>query len=146
MRRATTGRVRNSAFEMGHTTRVLMAMQVGESVEIEPITNGALTSARRTARKHMGNADAVWHAQTLDNGLIRLTRQPDGTPRHAKYHNPAVYKLAAMEVGQVETVTTLKGKIHNAIKIHARKIMDNSEAQWRCTNLASGAVRCERVR
>lgn len=146
MRRGSASRTGKSQFRIGHTTSVLMAMKIGESVEVEPITKGAMTCARRTARKHMGNPYAVWWTQTQEDGLVRVTRAPDGSPPHAKYHNPAVYELAAMRLGETRILTTLKGKMHNGIKVHARKVMDDAGAQWRCLNLANGDVRCERTR
>lgn len=145
-RRKSTGRTGTAQLELGHITKVLMAMKVWEKVEIEPITKGALTNCRTSARKHMQAPDAVWHSQTLDNGLVLVTRMPNGSPIHAKYHNRATYELAAMKAGDVILLTSLKGKMHNGIKIHARKIMDNSEAQWRCENMASGNVRATRTR
>lgn len=143
-RRAQDGRL--GTFTVGKTAKVLMAMKVGESVEIEPITQGALTTARKTARKRMENPDAVWRSYTLPNGLHRIVRAPDGSGIYEKRHNPAVSVMAAMHVGETITITTLKGKMHNGIKIQARRRMDCAEANWRCTNLANGDVRCTRVR
>lgn len=133
-------------FPLGKTARLLMSLQVGQSVDMEPITKGALTTARVTARKRLGTPDAVWWSQTQPDGLVRVTRAPDGSAPHAKYHNPAVYELAAMQVGETRILRTLKGKMHNNIKIHARLIMDNAQAAWRCWNLVNGDVRCERTR
>ena len=143
-RRANDGRM--GTYSLGKTAKVLMAMHVGESVEMEPVTQGALTSARRTARRRMENPDAVWHSRTQPNGLMRVTRMPDGTPTHDKNHNPAIFTMAAMAVGETVTLTTLKSKMHNGIKIRARRLMDNTEANWTCINLANGHVRCTRTR
>ena len=143
-RRAQDGRM--GAYAVGKTAKVLMALKVGESVEVEPITMGALTSARRTARKRMENPDAVWRSYALPNGLHRIVRAPDGSGVYEKRHNPAVAVMAAMRVGETTTLTTLKGKMHNGIKIQARRRMDCAEANWKCLNLADGDIRCTRVR
>lgn len=137
----TTGR-----FLLGETTRTLMAMKVGDEVEIDPISQSKLTTARRTARKNMLNPNAVWRSYLLDNGRHRIVRAPDGSPINEKRHNPAVYVMAKMLVGHVVTISTLKGKMHNGIKTTARNLMKNTAADWRCTNLANGDVRCTRVR
>lgn len=143
-RRAGPGR--KGSFELGKTTKVLMSLKVGESVEIEPVIPSTLATSRRTARKYLGIDDAVWQAKTQDNGLLLITRMPDGSNPHADYSNPAVQQMAAMKVGETVILTTLKSKIHNGIKIHAKKLMDNAEAKWQCENLANGNVRCRRIR
>lgn len=146
MRRSVHSRTGHSQFKLGKTAKILIAMKVGETVELEPITKGALTTARTTARKHLGVPDAAWWSRTTSDGLVAVTRAPDGSPPHAKYHNAAVYELAVMKVDETRILTTLVGKMHNAIKIHARRIMDNSEANWQCQNLANGDVRCKRIK
>lgn len=146
MRRATKTRVNKGAFPQGKTSQILASMKVGEKVEIEARTMGALTSARGTARKMIGDPYAVWQSRILTSGLQEITRMPSGTPANAKHHNPAVFLMAKMNVGDVVVLDSLKGKMHNGIKIQARRIMDSAEANWRCSNLKSGHVRCRRVK
>ena len=131
---------------IGPITKALMEMAPGDVIEVHPMTDGALTTCRKTARKHLNEPQAVWHSVTLENGMRRITRMPPGTPVHADYSNPAVYLLADMAVGDVLMLKTLQGKMHNQIKVKARRVMNDPAANWRCENLTSGNVRCRRVR
>ena len=142
-RRQSDGKM--GSFQLGKTASLLMGMKVGDEVEIEPITQGALTTARRTARKRMDNPEAVWRSYLQDNGLQRIVRAPDGAPVYDKRHNPAADIMAKMKVGQTVILTTVKNRMHNGLKVLARRKMDKAEANWRCTNLANGDVRCTRI-
>jgi hypothetical protein len=142
-------RRRNGKFggtRIGPVTSTLIRMKIGESVLLRPMTSGALTTARKTARKHMDDPSAVWHSVTLPSGMRKVTRMPPGTPVHADYSNPAVYVLAGLKVGDMAVLTTLKGKMHAEIKTHARQVMNLPEANWKCENLANGTVRCRRTK
>ena len=128
-------------------TQLLMDMEVGDSFEVEPMTQSRLSTLRRTARKRMGVADARWHAETQPNGLVLITRMPDGSDHiFGKPKNPAVIILASMMVGEIVILHCLKGKIYHSLKMQARKQMDYADAHWRFENLANGSVRAERIR
>jgi hypothetical protein len=144
-RRRTDGK--NGAGKLSHLTKVLMGMEVGASVEMEPMAQSRLTTLRNTARKHMGKPDARWHGETLPNGLTKVTRMMDGS-RHifGKPRNPAIDQLAAMTVGQTIIITCLPGKMYNDIKVKARLLMDFAEANWKCENLANGSIKATRTR
>jgi hypothetical protein len=137
----------HGAFPIGNTAKVLMAMKVGETIDYPPVTQGALYSARTTARKHLGIPDARWHAETQPDGLTKITRLPDGAAQiYGKPRNPAIKEIANMRVGETKVLTTLPRKIYHGIIVQARLMMDNAEAKWRFTNLANGHVKAERVR
>lgn len=137
---------KSGAFPVGHTTRVLMAMKVGEAVDLPPITQGALTTCRTTARKHMGIPDARWHAETQPDGYVKVVRLPDGAAQiYGKPRNPAVAVLAAMPVdGRV--ILDLKGHLPAAMKHQARLAMDKAYPQWKTERLANGKLRVDRIR
>lgn len=135
------------ANKLSHITVALMSLKVGESFECAPITNSALTTLRNTARKKLGIPDARWHKETLEDGICKITRMPDGTPHlYGKSKNPAIDVMANMAVGETVILKTIIGKMHNQIKVLARKKMDYAEANWKCENLANGDVRCTRIR
>ena len=140
-RRDNTG----SRGRIGQVAALLMGMKVGDTEILAPTTPGNLSSARKTARRRLGVA-GVWHAHTESTGWITVTRQPDGSPRHAHYSNPAVQALAATRVGETIILTTLRSKMHNGIKVRARAVMNNPYANWRCENRANGNVRATRIR
>lgn len=143
-RRSTTGHV--GKFQLGHTAQILISMKEGDEVEIEPTTQGALTAARRTARKHLENPHAIWRSYLLESGRQKIVRAPDGSPVNEPRHNPAVHVMAKMRVGETVVLETLKGKMHNGIKVVARRISKNPQANWRCTNLSNGKIKCVRIR
>lgn len=145
MRRKSRTRA-GGQFKMSPVTRKLIAMKVGDVIEVPPMTQGALTTCRQTARAHLNKPEAVWRGTTLETGHIRIERVADGSPLHRDYRNPAVIELASLEVAGVVILKTLRGKMHNAIKVQARKLMDNPTANWRCENLANGDVRARRTR
>jgi hypothetical protein len=142
-RRQDNGKM--GAFPLGKTAVTLMSMKVGESVELDPVTPGSLSCARNTARKKMGVANAVWRSKTQANGKVRVMRMPDGSPVHDDIPHPVVAKMAAMKIGEVVTIKELPGKMHNGVKVNARRIMGKADANWRCQNLANGHIRCVRV-
>lgn len=148
-RRRQTGAHPSGFSNISNTTRVLMSLQVGESVEVEPITHMALTSLRRTARKRMNNEYAVWHRVTLPSGLVQITRMPDGTPAAAKYAHPIIAVLAAMRVGQHYDHTvhqTTKRAFHDAQAHSARKLMLQPDALWSARRIAPTKFRITRRR
>lgn len=135
-------------FAVGETTRKLMAMAVGDTIELPPITNGALTTCRTTARKRMENPDARWHAETQESGYVKVTREPDGSAhKFGKPRSPAVAILAAMNLNA--RVTIPKGDfpasgIHAGIKAQARQAMNYPRANWRTEKLKNGSLRVRR--
>lgn len=145
MRRRSRDRAAGQ-FKVGPITRALMAMKVGDVIELQPMTQGALTTCRQTARVRLEQPDAVWWSRKLESGLIRVERKANGSPLHRDYRNPAVEVMAAMEVDDSVVIRTLKGKMHNAIKVQAKKLMNNPQADWRCENLNSGDVRVRRTK
>lgn len=147
-RRRQTGAHPSGNMNISNTTRVLMLMQVGESVEVEPITHMALTSLRRTARKRMDNEYAVWHRVTLPSGLVQITRMPDGTPQAAKYAHPIIALLAAMRVGQTFDFTvpeSAKRAFHDKQADNARKLMLQPHARWSTRRIRATVFRIRRV-
>lgn len=147
-RRRQMGAHPSGTSNISNTTRVLMALQVGESVEVEPITHMALTSLRRTARKRMDNEYAVWHRRTLESGLVQITRMPDGTPAAAKYSHPIIALLAAMRVGQTFDYTVpkeAKRAFHDDQLNSARKLILQPEARWITRRIRTTIFRIRRV-
>lgn len=135
----------NGAFKHGKTTRVLLAMGVGDTAILPPTSIGAITSARKSARKALDNPDAVWACQTLDDGTVKVTRQPDGSDRHyGKPKNPAVAILAGMHLNQV---VVIEGTLYAALKQQARKAMGEAGigANWKTETLTTGRTRVRRV-
>lgn len=128
-------------------TQILMDMAVGDVVFFEPITQGALTTLRRTARKRMENPDARWHGETQNDGRVKITRMKDGSDHiFGLPRNPDIELMALMKVDDVLILKNVKGKMYNGMKVQARRIMENSEANWKCENLANGLVRARRIR
>jgi len=132
-------------FKLASTSKTLMSMAVGDRVEINQVTMGALTSARKTARKRMENPNAIWYSYTQPNGKQLIVRAPDGSPIADKRHNPAVEIMAKMKVGETVTLTTIRSGMYNGLKILARRKLGEPTANWRCENLANGNVRCIRT-
>lgn len=145
LRRRRQSNGQKGSFKLGPTAKLLINMKVGETVEIPPVTEGALTTARKTARRVMNNPEAVWHSYVQPNGLQRVTRAPDGSPAYQRNHNPAVAQMAAMRIGQTITLTTVKGRMYTGLKALARRKLDKADAQWACVNLANGDIRCTRT-
>jgi hypothetical protein len=144
MRRNLKSRMGQHHWQMSPVTKQLIKMDVWDVIEVGPMTVGALTTCRQTARRHMNNPKAVWHSKTLKNGNRWIERVPDGSPIHADWTNPAVRQLADMEVGDRAVIKTLKGKMYNGIKVQARLLMGKPDANWWCENLADGSVRVRR--
>lgn len=143
LRRRRQSAGRKGAFKYGKTTQLLMSMQVGDVISLPPTTQGALTTARATARKALGAPDARWHCEQQPDGTVRCERRPDGSDHiYGKPRNPAIAVLASMEVGQTVVIA---GKMYNALRVQARKEMGLSTANWRSENLANGSVRVKRI-
>lgn len=134
----------SGAFPIGETTAKLIAMNVGDVITLPATTNGALTNARKTARKHLNAPDARWHAMAQPDGTVRVERRPDGSAHEFGLpRNPIVDQLAAMNVNGRITVTT---RLTNNFKILARRKMNQPEAQWRTEALANGKFRVRRIK
>lgn len=130
-------------FNRSPTTRALMAMAVGDVITLPPITNGALTTNRATARKAMNAPDARWHAMTQPDGTVRVERRPDGSPHeYGLPRNPVIDQLAGMNVnGRI----TIGIPLTNKFKVLARQKLNKPDAQWRTMKLANGKVRVIRT-
>jgi len=121
------------SYNMSNTTLVLIAMKVGESVEVEPISHERLTSMRKTARKRMQNPFAVWHRRTLPSGLVLITRMPDGTPRAAKHQSKMINFLSSLLPGHkliVSVPKEAKRPFHAREVREARKVLCAPSATW----------------
>lgn len=149
LRRRRQAPGQHGGFKESETTRKLMAMAVGDVIELPPITQGALTTLRTTARKRLDNPDARWHATTLPTGYVRVERRPDGSPHeYGKPKSPAVAILAAMNLNA--RVTLKPGEfpasgLHVGLKAQARKAMGYPRANWRAEKLKNGGLRVRRV-
>lgn len=126
-------------------SKAMAEMRVGGVLMIDPVSHGAMTTYRKTARNIMDNPQAAWHTKAMPDGKIRIKRMADGTNPHADYSNPVIGVLSRMEVGDVVRIEMV-GKMYSTIKVRARQKMGNAEAQWRCENLANGSIRVTRKR
>jgi hypothetical protein len=144
MRRNSKSRMGKGRWKMSPVTKKLIHMEVWDVIEVGPMTNGALTTCRQTARKHLDQPDAVWHSKVLKGGVRRIERVPNGSPIHADWTNPAVRQLADLDVGEKATIKSLRGKMYHGIKVQARLLMNDPAANWWCENLANGDVRVTR--
>jgi len=134
------------AYPLGHVSKALIALEVGDTITLPPTTSGALTSARNTAKKHLQAPQATWHSQTLDTGNVLVTRVPDGTPYPGKEHNNEVANhLSTMRVGQSRVITGCPHRIPNAAKVHARRLLGIPSANWSYVKLINGSLRCTRT-
>ncbi|CAB4189765.1 hypothetical protein UFOVP1288_15 [uncultured Caudovirales phage] len=134
------------AYPLGPVSKALMALEVGDTITLPPTTSGALTSARTTAKKHLQAPNATWHSQTLDTGNVLVTRVPDGTPYPGKERNNEVANhLSKMRIGQSKVITGCPRRIPNAAKVHARRLMGISWANWSYIKLINGSLRCTRT-
>lgn len=136
--------IRNRSPQYGELTLKLMAMEVGQVIEISPRSQSAITTCRRTARKAMG-VDGRWHCTTLKNGHIQIERRPDGSAHvYGKEPSNLGIQLASMQVDDVIIIP--KGtSLYNGPKVQARNILGDARAQWRRTNMANGTARVVRV-
>lgn len=133
------------AYHHGKTTKVLLAMKVGDVCMIPPTTIGAITTARKSARKALEAPDAVWACQTQPDGSVRIERMPDGSDKHyGKPKNPAVAILSKMNVNER---VIIEGTLYAALKQQARKAMGEAGvgANWKSETLTTGRVRVRRV-
>jgi hypothetical protein len=147
-RRRQSGKHPSGNANVSNTTNVLMLLQVGESVEVEPISHGALTSLRRTARKRMNNEYAVWHRTTLPSGLVQITRMPDGTPAAAKYAHPIIGLLAGIRLNHymdIDVPKDAKRAFHDAQAHSARKLILQPHARWSARRISPTKFRVRRV-
>jgi hypothetical protein len=137
-----------SAKRLGLTTKTLMRMEVGEVLDFPPISQVALSTARKTAKKHMGNPDAYWHGVTQPNGFVQVTRMPDGTPKmHGLPKSPIIAKLAAMNKnGRIVVPASEAPRLPQRVKAQARAALDFAGADWRREPLANGDVRIVRIK
>lgn len=134
-------------FKESPKTRQLMAMAVGDVVEFPPMTQGALTTLRTTARKKLENPDARWHGETLPSGYIRVTRLEDGAERPEK-RSPAVELIAAMNLNgriSIPKDQVPASGLHAGIKAQARRLMKYPPANWRSERLKNGNLRVRRI-
>lgn len=126
----------------------LAAMEVGEYIITQPVSHNNLTSLRRTARKRMMNGAAVWERETMENGMVRITRMPDGWSYNHKT-NPLTGVLADMRIGEHKDVVCLATDVravHDNCKNAARRLMNNPEAQWRTKRIRPTLFRIRRTR
>jgi hypothetical protein len=126
----------------------LAAMEVGEYIISEPISHGNLTDLRRRARKRMINGAAVWERQTLPNGMVRITRMPDGWSYNHK-SNPLTGVLAEMKIGDhrdIECNVKDVRAMHDSCKNAARRLMGKPDAQWRSKRIRPTLFRIRRTR
>lgn len=149
LRRRRQAPGQHGGFKESETTRALMAMAVGDVIDLPPITQGALTTLRATARKRLENPDARWHGETLPSGYVRVTRKPDGSKHeYGLPKSPAVALIAAMNLNG--RITIPKGQfpasgLHAGIKAQARLAMNYPPANWRTEKLHNGNLRVRRI-
>lgn len=138
-------RERPKTAKLSRYTQILMQMEVGAQVEFEPMQQSRLTTLRTTARKHMGVPDAKWRGEVQANGLILVTRLPNGAEAvPGKPPHPAAGEMAKMAVGEEKVIAMPKTGFYH-MKPRARKMLDIAEANWRSTALANGKFRVKRV-
>lgn len=126
----------------------LAAMEVGEYIITQPVSHNNLTSLRRTARKRMINPAAVWERETREDGMVRITRMPDGWSFNHKT-NPLTADLADMRVGEHRDVICLATDVramHDNCKNAARRLMNDPQAQWRTKRIRPTLFRIRRTR
>lgn len=148
-RRASTKRTAGQ-YQVGPLAQMLMDMKVGDSVVVKPMARSRLTSARLTARKKLENKGGVWRSERRQSdGMMIITRMPDGISPHQPRTNPGVIELAKMSVGQTKIISfktgTKDGYLTNGMKIRARELMNNLTANWKTERLANGKLRCKRT-
>lgn len=139
------GRRTRNTFKRHAITVRLTRMIVGDSFVIEKVSQHRMTTYRSSARKILMNPDAVWRTTSLDGGMMKVERVPNGSSPHRDYSNPAAEILSRLNVGDKAILTTLKGKMHDQLKIKARQLAGDLTMNWRCENLANGNVRATRI-
>lgn len=135
---------RGNGSQLAQITETLMAMNVGDSIEIMPVATSSMRTYRRTARARMGNPNAVWHGVTLKSGKYRLTRVPDGTNRYYSRRSPYITELAGMEIGH-STILPITFRQVQALKAPARAEMNYPGANWSYQTLVNGRLRVRRI-
>lgn len=126
----------------------LAEMEIGEYIIVGPVSNNNLCDIRRTARKRMINGAAVWERRTLPDGMVRITRMPDGWSFNHKT-NPLTGILAEMRVGEHKDITceaTDVRAMHDNCKTAARRLMNDPQAQWRSKRIRETLFRIRRTR
>lgn len=146
LRRRRTSDGRSGAFKLSPTTRTLLMMKEGDVCFLPPTTIGAITSARKTARKHLDNPNAVWACQTLESGNVRVERMPDGSEKHYGLpKNPAIEQIAPLLPGES---VVIQGSLYAALKQQVRKKMGVAglHAQWISRTLTKGRTKVTRTK
>lgn len=133
---------------VGPITEALMAMKVGDVVELQPIVKNTLHTFIRTVRKKLDNADIMFSTETLPSGKVRVTRLADGAaPIYGFSRSPTVATMAGMRVGQTLKMTKadLPSGMTTSFRQQARKMMGLPSAKWRADLKANGIYHVKRT-
>jgi hypothetical protein len=133
---------------ISHVTEALMALQIYESFETEPMAQSSLATLKRTARKKLDNELARWHSETMPSGLLKITRVPDGSPAmYNRERNPLIDILGRMHLNQVIVIKKKSDRtVSESLKQQTRRKYENPAMNWLCRSLNNGKIRVRRIR
>lgn len=119
--------------QVSSSTRTIAALSPGERAVVHGIVAGQLVRHYATARRILGNPDAMWSSATQPDQSVVVTRNEDGCNLRDPRRNAKAMELAGMAVGQsrisATIVTASTGSVHLA-KRQARRILGDPTAQW----------------
>lgn len=129
-------------------TKQLMSMAEGQTIYTKGMSQTALTTLRKTARKHMKNPAAKWRGELQPDGRLKITRQPDNSPvHHGRPRSHVVTALAKMNIDDVIILRDVPGgSVNNNHRAVARTLAGKPHMKWWCEKLSNGAVRARRIR
>lgn len=113
----------------GKTSLALQAMRIGETIILPPMTFGALSTAKATARRKLSIPNASWHAHTLPDRTLRILRLPNGETKPPK-ENPLVDIFSSMRIGE-SRVVEFRGRLQNNVKVLSRRKLGDRYADWK---------------
>lgn len=149
-RRAAMGK---TGTRLKDTTYEIMALEVGEAVEVEASCKANLHGQFKTIRRKLVEPDRKWRVEQVRPGVWRVERRPDGAwnLKKSPLRNPKAVFLANLQLdGRAETypgVTKPNQIINCHTKNKARDLLGDKNAEWSAyTSTVNGVVYVRRTR
>jgi hypothetical protein len=128
------------------TTYDIMALAVGEEIEVEASCKANLHGQFKTIRRKLNEPDRKWRVEQVRPGVWRVERRPDGAWNLQKsaYRNPKAVFLAALTVGGAARTYPGLAKCHQILNCHtkskARTLTGDVTADWSGKTTSQGVT------
>lgn len=116
-------------------TKRIMEMELGARILLPSMAMQDIRARMRTVRTLTGEPDRKWRMETQHDGKIMVTRIAPEDPQRIMPPESKAVELAGMKAGQEKIGVHVKsvrgkGQVCSSTKVTARKLLDESHAQW----------------